>query len=281
MGDTGDSSKEGGSMLRVTRFHGDPEKWTEFKETFEAVAGVLGFLEVLLPDAVRPEENVAGAAWDKRNREAYARLILCTKGTAQGIVKKHRGTRSGLAAYRDLVTKYEETGELRISMLHDKLINGKMEKYEDPEGYFLRLEEIQLRLSELGVEVSDATLKGLVMSKMPSGYDVLRVVIGTKGDVSYDQLKEHMRAFYARHVTVESLRHKEAASALETRAKPFDGACLNCGEPGHRAASCREPKKCFKCKQPGHLRRNCPQSAQQPAQQQQQQTNCAQQVITF
>jgi len=126
------------SMIRIEPFDGDPDKWPDWKENFIAIAIVLGFADILVKGATRPTDDAEGKAWDKNNKEGFARMILCTKGVPQGIVKEFRATMNGQGAWEALESKYEQGGEARISALHDQLINTDFNWADDPESYFLR-----------------------------------------------------------------------------------------------------------------------------------------------
>ena len=268
--------EKGHGWSRVEKFKGDPNKWPDWKENFIAVATVLGCAIVFKKDATRPAGNGADAkAWDKSNEEGWSRLFLSTEGAAKGIVKKHGAAKDGQAAMKALEGKYEQKGEARISALHDQLINTDFHFMDDPEEYFLRLEEIQLRLGELDVTITDATLKGIALSNMPQQYDALRIVLDTMSDVTYDKMKEHARAYYLRNISPN--KPEEKPTALLTTSKPFKGTCHNCGVVGHRVSSCREPRKCYRCKKPGHLVKDC----QEPDQKQQTNMCITNGVLTF
>ena len=44
--------------------------------------------DVIKPNSTRPTGDAEGKAWDRRSEEMYSFLILLTKGTPQGVVKK-------------------------------------------------------------------------------------------------------------------------------------------------------------------------------------------------
>jgi hypothetical protein len=153
-----------------------------------------------------------------------------------------------------------------MAVLHAELINSTMPESQDPEPYFLRLEELQEQLGELKVVVADATLKGIVMARLPERYAPIQAVLETMKDLEYGDLKEHLLAFHARSDARYPWKDPEAAYS----AVAFRGRCHECGKQGHRAAAC--PKRagtggggqsrrrqiiCWECGKPGHVRMDC------------------------
>jgi len=229
-----------------------------------------GLGQVLDVNAVRPDTDAKQKVWDKCSREVYSRLILTTSGVPQGIVKKHRGKagdeawklKNGHEAWKELVTKYEQKGEVKMTALHHELLHGEMRSHEDPEKYFLRLEEIRCQLQELQVVIDDNILKGIVTSKMPAEYNPLLAVIDTKKGLKYDELKDWVRDYYLRAIAGSKDMDSENDDACAFYA--FNGRCHKCGQRGHRKSACKNERVnwkkniiCHGCGKPGHFKYEC------------------------
>ena len=245
-------------LLKI--FNGRQEDWPIWKEKFEAIMDMAGVLDVLLPGNTRPDGGEERVKWDSSSRSVYGRLVLFTSGTPLGLVKQHRRERDGVRAWAALVDKYEQKGEVRMSALHNELINGEMLHHKDPEEYFLRLEELQDQLKDLNVTVDNAMLKGIVTAKMPPSYDPLRAVIDTMKSLEYEELKGHVRAYYARNIAndVDSGKHEKALLAH------FSGNCFRCGGRGHKKHECPDDDnrdtgklKCDYCGKTGPIEKKC------------------------
>ena len=259
---------EKSGLPRVNIFEGKGAHYDDWKERFSALMAIHKMHDILDVTKSRPTtSDAAKAAWDSMSNLVYARLILYTAGTAQGVVKKYRSTRDGAAAWRALIEKYEQKGEVKMATLHSELINAEMVPLEDPEAYFLKLEDLQLRLKELNVVVEDATLKGIVTAKLSDDYAPLRTVIDTMPNVTYDGLKDHVRNYYVRSIAAraaENEKNMAKAQALMAKSKNFGSPCYSCGERGHRMSECRskyggrDMKKCYVCDKIGHIARDCP-----------------------
>jgi hypothetical protein len=224
----------------INIFDGSQMKWYEWREQFEAVMAINRMLDILLPDKSRPAEGEAlQRTWDDSNIGVYSRLILYTKGTPLGIVKKHRATRDGSAAWKALVAKYEARGEVTMSALHEELISNPMSGSDDPEGYFLRIEELRERLGSLSVTIEDQTLKGIATARMPKEYANLRTVLDTIKDLTYDGLKEHVKAYHDRNIAGKARSDDSAFAVSEQQRMQFRGKCWRCKKFGHRKEDCR------------------------------------------
>ena len=173
----------------------------------------------------------------------YSFLILLTKGTPQGVVKKFRTTMSGVEAWRALIEKYEQKGEVRVSALHNQLINSSMDGGEDPEAFFLRIEDLRQRLKDIEVDISDATLKAIATSKLPSVYEPLRAVLDTMKNLTYDDLKDHVKAFYERKIASGDITDHPERAFHANSTKRFNGTCYNCGMTGHKSLHVSPPQE--------------------------------------
>ena len=56
-------------------------------------------------------------------------------------------------------------------------------------------------LKELGIDITDAMMLGIVMAKLPPRYHHVRDVLEMTEDLTYDALKERMRVIYRRDLT--------------------------------------------------------------------------------
>lgn len=250
----------GSKLLKI--FNGRQEDWAMWREKFEAMLDMVEVLDVLLPGTAKPTGGDDLVKWNKSSRSVYSRLVLYTSGTPLGIVKQHHKDRDGVKAWTALVDKYEQKGEVKISALHEQLITAVMYNGEDPEEFFLRLEELQRQLKELNVTVEDSMLKGIVTAKMPEEYMSLRAVIDTMPDLKYDGLKNHMRAFYMRNkMSLDHIVQERAMVAVRANGR-FNGQCFKCGRHGHKKNKClegddEEQLRCGYCNKIGHHEKDC------------------------
>jgi len=125
---------------------------------------------------------------------------------------------------------------------------------EDPDAYFARIESIQRRLRELGVEISEETMIGIASARLPSAYDALQVLFDADDELTCDAFKELVRIFYRRAIA-KNIRNPDAGLS----AVVFNGLCHKCGQVGHRRKECKNKPsvKCYKCEKLGHIAKFC------------------------
>ena len=222
--------------IRLRMYHGKPsDDWTDWSDRFRARAARRD-LEHRLGTARPTDDEAAGTAWDKDSKKIYYLLIEYTGGAASGIVKQHRTTTNGIAAWQALVDKYELKGFVQEADLHAQWHRETLSATEDPDAFFMRLEKPVARLRELGVDITDRMLVGQVMARMPDNYLPLRTLLDTLEDeLEYEYLKSKMRCFYIRNIAV-----KESGGGADNQALTigFSGACFGCGVRGHTKATC-------------------------------------------
>jgi hypothetical protein len=192
------------------------------------------------------------------NRKIFSRLKLYTIGTAKTLVLQSAASMDGVAAWNALKEKYELKGQAQKTMLQEKLYTDSMGSDEDVDAYTGRIEEVRRTLKELGIDITDEMLLGIVMSKLPPRYHHVRDVLEMTEDLTYDALKERMRVIYRRDLTSGGSKPPDAA--LSTR---YLRKCYTCGSTDHLKGACPkkrgggETRTCYKCGKVGHLKPDC------------------------
>ena len=267
------AAAESDRQTRLEAFKGDPKKWFTWRDRFEAYLDSKDWLDVLYTD--RPiDEGKKQSTWDTINRKVYNALVLHVEGTVAAIVgqyKEGNPGRNGVAAWRALAEKFERKGAAQKAQLSTGLFTDTLRSGEEPDEFFVRMEERQQRLGGMGFKVSDEVLQWLMLARLPAEYTTLRSILDTVDDLDYSTFKERVRAFYLRG-RAEPEEKESALLATGT----FSGTCFNCGKRGHKKQDCtrkreagngqksdgqRKPEagqlKCFKCGGVGHKAEDC------------------------
>ena len=224
---------------RCKSFSGKPEEWHAWMGKFEAVLMTCNLEEHLTkqkPDAANSDDLTV---WSENSKKIYAKLMMWTGGTAQGLVQQYRGSYDGCAAWRALVQRYEPRGTVGKLALHAQLMSLTMGDNEDPENLFTKMNQISQRLNDLKDPVSESTLLGVVLRALPSTYEVVGKFMQHTKELTLEDCKEHVRAAY--FTLEEKRRSRETVKALI--ASQFRGKCGGCGEQGHAKHECTNSKK--------------------------------------
>ena len=222
---------------RVPHFRGNEGEWFDWRSKILAYLDQMGLLDTLL--AERPAEGAGRADWDKKNRQIYNRLVLHTHGAPLSLVQQFEEPREtgqqmmdGVGAWKDLVDKYEPKGTMGKVALWAELNSSALGDTQDPDLYFVKVESLQRRLKGMGQDISDETLMGNIVSKLPSTYSDLAIILRYDDKLTYMELKKKVRVHY----------HGQIKNAGEEREKAlmgeFRGSCHGCGEYGHSQLYC-------------------------------------------
>ena len=205
-----------------------------------------------VPGSVPPVGGPSPAAtWDKQARKIYMFLFLNTKGAPQAVVAQFRASRDGVAAWKALKDKYDPQGVLGKAILHRQVMDATLEPASDPEDFFIHIERLNARLSELEQPFSDAALVGIILAKLPpSTYSPLVTILDTMEDLEYDTLKSRVRLFWKRRIA------SGGGANSEDSTKALLGVSSKKG--GSSTSNWKSRIKCYGCNQYGHFQKECP-----------------------
>ena len=228
----------------IAPFTGNPEDWEVWGEKFKALLDETdGLLDIIMYK--RPEFETDGVRdrWHRKNSKVYGKLIKHIDGKSAPfrLVSGFRESRDGKQAWHALEAKYEPHGHIGLTSLHQDLHSTELGETQDPDDFFGRLEAIQAHMGSLGEPMSDKHLMAHAVTKLPANYESLRVLIEHDDNMTYDRLKQMVRARHHRHLhEVTEGGRRETDKALMTLG--FQGKCRACGGVGHRAADCANTK---------------------------------------
>ena len=190
----------------VQVFSGKPKEWRRFKVKLQAALEEADLLETLesekpvVSEGATQGERKALATWVKNDRKIYSKLILYTSNDAGSLVEQFESSRSGKLAWDALKAKYDPKGRAGKVDLYRDLMAAKLEDGEDPDKVFLRMEGNRRQLQDMEQTVSDEMLLGMTLSKLPPSYDTLVTILEADDELTYDDMKEQVRAYWKRKV---------------------------------------------------------------------------------
>lgn len=189
--------------------------------------------------------------WDLKNGKVFYYLYVYTEGAPQSIVAQFRATRNGVAAFNALKEKYDPQGSFGKSILHNQFSNLRLDSGRDPDEYFLEVERINARLTELDSAYPEDTLVGIIISKLPkSVYSGVVSILDNTEDLTYDQLKTKVRRCYLRH------KADNPGKGDGSTTKALMGDSMK--KKGPAGSSWKAKVRCYGCNKFGHFKSECP-----------------------
>ena len=238
MGDSGETSSatDFKSLARIPRlpFDGKNEAWTPWKLRFTAWMKLIDVYDVMVGRTAPPSEPSARASFDTKNSTAYTFIITNVSDAAFNVVSQAPEDQ-GNKAWQLLLNRYETKTRAQKIQLLSELMRIKLTPSQDPEELFTKVNEVVKQLSywENLRNIDDDWLIGIAINALPEAYAELTTVLDSADNLTYEETKDKIRAFYSRRIT--------------TAPPPDDAALLATGNP-----------VCFNCKRKGHKANACP-----------------------
>lgn len=224
-------------------FNGKPEGWTEWKLRLSSWMKLIGVWDVMSGKTQRPgttaREAAARAEYSEKNSTAFTYIVTNVSGAAFNIVAQAPED-DGRAAWALLLDRYEtKTRAQKINLL-TQLMRIKLEGSQDPDELFTAINLIVKQLShwENLRNIDNDWLIGITLNALPDGYKELITVLDNAKELTYDEAKDKIRAFYARQLgEVSKYSNYPGETVLLASSKKI--VCYKCKKEGHKSNACR------------------------------------------
>jgi gag-polypeptide of LTR copia-type/Zinc knuckle len=252
------------STIRVIPFCGKADEWPIWNEKFMAKAKRYGFKDVLTGKLSIPKADEAidkDSDMGKKmlnaielNEVAYTELLLSIDvKTSNGKIafnivkgcksKDHPGGNAAIA-WDKLKNKYKPMSAPSMVKLDKQFRDSVLKKGEDPEVWITQLEDICVRLKDMGSGISERQFMIHVLNNLTADYDLQVALLERRiGDVEQPLTISEIRAELSlRFERINNNLNKDNGDNLEEMAfygGQFKGKCRNCGKIGHKSFQCK------------------------------------------
>jgi gag-polypeptide of LTR copia-type len=155
--------------------------------------------------------------------------------------------------------------------------DSSLNNREDLEVWITQLEDISVRLEEMGLEILEKQFMIHVLNKLPSDYDLqvalLERRIGDEKDLlTVSEIRSELSLRFERLNNHSNNENGKALDEMALYTGQFKGKCTNCGKIGHKSFQCKNRGTqnggsnggnasgsiyCTYCCKPGHVKQNC------------------------
>lgn len=235
-------------LKMVDSFSGDQTEWRRYKVTVSAYCKMNGIFEVKDGTIPAPAEGDSTyAAYTRINQYVYSVIIATTRGTAAHLVLQ-ADEDDGHGAWKLLLNRYEQKSRSKKIALVTELMSLSLGvRGQDPDELFDDIKRITSQLSywDNMKAIDDDWLIGVTIKALPpSTYNPLITAMEQQEKLTFEDVKQRVRAYYARTVEDPSTREEVSAYVAVGAGKgKFKGECHFCGQRGHKKADCRKYSK--------------------------------------
>ena len=135
----------------------------------------------VLDGAPRPEETDADgvAAWETANNNIYSIWFVLTEGSANITVRVHERTEQGclgdgVAAWKSLKERFDGNTKEDRRAWREKLFSSAMRAGSDPTDFIAKMDDLRLRLADMGEEMLDDTYVDLLLNSFPKEFEFIK-----------------------------------------------------------------------------------------------------------
>ena len=173
--------------------------------------------------------------------------------------------------WRRLGAHFEMKTQGSILHLQQEFANMKQRVHENAASYIARFKRVLLSLKQCGEPVGNTMLRHRFVAGLDSKFDLARSTLEATDGITKKSFEQICEYILSQEFHIAN-RHGSKASQSSAHGADASDSCYNCGEKGHHAKSCGNPKKdgsasprqgggnrplCTFCKLKGHEESKC------------------------
>ena len=232
------------------------------------------------------------AARVQQSKKAYSFLLNClADAQAQLVVNVTVG--DAHAVWKILLAQYERRSTASKHLTRTKLLHSKMERAEKFDTFLSRVQELALRLAQMGSPVNEEDMIHVVLEGLTPAYDTLVETMRMSSDLDLEEVAERCRDFQERRANAkeeaahfgrieqndndsnswqrqgrggrqnfQQQRGSPAPAQEQHQQNQSQRACYLCCKTTHVMFDCplipSSALKCTRCRRLGHVDAKCP-----------------------
>ena len=176
-------------------------------------------------------------------RQIYSILFFLTEGSANITVRAHESTEQGylgdgVAAWKSLKEHFDGNTKEARQACREKLFSSAMRAGSDPTDCIAKMDDLRLRLTDMGEVILDDTYADLLLNSFPKEFEFIKKMHHRDRSFTINQFKQTATYFYIDELSGNSSRPSVAGRGAAMAATFNNVQCHRCKAYGHYQSTC-------------------------------------------
>ena len=128
-------------------------------------------------------------------------MFFLTEGYANISVRAHESTEQdclsdGVAASKSLKERFDRNTKKARRACPEKLFSSAMRAGSDPTDFMAKMDDLRLRIADMGEEIIDDTYADLLLNSFPKEFESIKQMHHRDRSFTLDQIKQTATTFY-------------------------------------------------------------------------------------
>ena len=175
-------------------------------------------------------------------------LVICHYRVGEHPCRQFEGGRQGeglgggISTWLALAEKFGSYTKDTRRACYEDLTTHRMRHGKDPEDFFFKIEDLRVRLKDMGEVISAERFEDIILHTITTDYDYVRQTSFRERDFGLKEIKSTMRNMFINSLS-RSFTKRIAGRGVAMYAASGDSGvqCFNYQQRGHRRRDCPQP----------------------------------------